>query len=62
MHLCAPFEVHSTLSPGCLAGVVKRSVDTWMDPGLFHMQYSIGARQTYSDTGGLEPGVPHLQL
>ncbi|CAL5220743.1 g2802 [Coccomyxa viridis] len=39
-------------------GVDKRSVDTWMDPGLFHMQYSTGAPPDMFDAGGQNWGFP----
>ena len=45
---------------GCAwpAGVDKRSVDTWMHPGLFHMQYSTGAPPDMFDAGGQNWGFP----
>ena len=40
------------------AGVDKRSVDTWMHPALFHMQYSTGAPPDMFDAGGQNWGFP----
>ena len=40
------------------AGVDKRSVDTWMHPTLFHMQYSTGAPPDMFDAGGQNWGFP----
>ena len=41
-----------------LAGVDKRSADTWMHPALFHMQYSTGAPPDMFDAGGQNWGFP----
>ena len=40
------------------AGVDKRSVDTWMHPNIFHMQYSTGAPPDYFDPNGQNWGFP----
>ncbi|KAK9824488.1 hypothetical protein WJX72_010729 [[Myrmecia] bisecta] len=39
-------------------GVDKRSVDTWMNPALFNMQYSTGAPPDYFDRNGQNWGFP----
>lgn len=36
----------------------KRSVDTWMHPNIFHMQYSTGAPPDYFDPNGQNWGFP----
>ena len=59
MDMHSPTE--SGPSPGAMsfhAGVDKRSVDTWMHPGLFHMQYSTGAPPDMFDAGGQNWGFP----
>ena len=43
---------------GWRAGVDKRSVDTWMHPHIFHMQYSTGAPPDMFDAGGQNWGFP----
>ena len=40
------------------AGVDKRSVDTWMHPNIFHMQFSTGAPPDYFDPNGQNWGFP----
>ncbi|CAL8472202.1 g11744 [Coccomyxa elongata] len=39
-------------------GVDKRSVDTWMHPHIFHMQFSTGAPPDYFDANGQNWGFP----
>ena len=41
-----------------LPGVDKRSVDTWMHPNIFHMQFSTGAPPDYFDANGQNWGFP----
>ena len=40
------------------AGVSKQSVDTWMHPNLFRMEYSTGAPPDYFDRNGQNWGFP----
>jgi len=41
-----------------LAGVDKASVDTWLHPHLFHMDFSTGAPPDYFDANGQNWGFP----
>lgn len=41
-----------------VTGVDKRSVDTWMHPNIFHMQFSTGAPPDYFDANGQNWGFP----
>ena len=41
-----------------MTGVDKRSVDTWMHPNIFHMQFSTGAPPDYFDANGQNWGFP----
>ena len=63
MLLCARCRSTPTCPACChlatmLPGVDKASVDTWMNPHLFHMDYSTGAPPDYFDPNGQNWGFP----